>query len=64
MDMKNDSKVEDQPAKIDYSSKSVRQAAFRAECKRLGLSPQEASKKANLFNGVDVSRFQLVRMPP
>ncbi len=64
MHMKIDSKVEDQPAKIDYSSKSVRQEAFRAECKRLCLSPREASKKASLFNGVDVSRFKLVRMPP
>lgn len=64
MDKKNDSKVEDQPAKIDYSSKSVRKASFRAECKRLCLSPKEASKKASLFNGVNVSRFKLVRMPP
>lgn len=40
-----DKAIKDNLAKIDYSSKSVRQEAFRAECKRLGLSPKEASKK-------------------
>jgi|GEM_PF-2075985 len=59
-----DKAIEDNLAKIDYSSKSVRQEAFRAECKRLGLSPKEAAEKASLFNGVDISRFKLVRMPP
>lgn len=46
MNMNNVSKAENQPAKIDYSSKSVRQETFYAECKRLGLSPKEASKKS------------------
>ena len=58
----DDKKVDEQPAGVDYSSKSLRQAAFREECKRLGLSPKEIVEKAKLFQGVDVSRFKLVRM--
>lgn len=56
--------IEEEPAHIDYSSKTLRQAAFRKECKRLGLTPKEIVEKANLFQGVDVTRFKLVRMPP
>ncbi len=58
-----DNKIEEQPAKVDYSSKTVRQAAFREECKRLGLTPQEIVEKAYLFQGVDVSRFKLIHLP-
>lgn len=64
MNNEKDKKIEGKPAKVDYSSKSVRQDAFREECKRLGLSPQEVVEKAKLFQGIDVSRFKLVHMPP
>lgn len=58
----DDKKVEVQSAEVDYSSKTIRQAAFREECKRLGLTPEEIVEKAKLFQGIDVSRFKLVRM--
>lgn len=45
MENKDDSKLEDLIAKIEYSSKSVIKTLFRYECKRLDLSPQKASKK-------------------
>lgn len=45
MENKDDSKLEDLIAKIEYSSKSVIKTLFRYKCKRLDLSPQEASKK-------------------
>ena len=63
---KNEQEKEDKKVKgsvkVDYSSKTVRQAAFRAECKRLGLTPEEAVEKGKLFQGIDVTRFKLVHM--
>lgn len=61
---KEDDKIEEQSASVDYSSKSVRQAAFLKSCKEQGLTPKEIVEKAKLFQGIDVSRFKLVRMPP
>lgn len=54
-----DENVGKSPTKVDYSSKTLRQAAFREECKRLGLTPKEANEKASLFQGVDVSRLRV-----
>lgn len=63
--MKNSKQIRLQSGEIvefkDYSSKSVRQAAFKESSK--GMSPKEIVEKAKLFQGIDVSRFKLVNMP-
>lgn len=44
----------------ESDKKEVRQAEFVESCK--GLSTEEIIERAKLFQGVDVSRFKVVKM--
>jgi len=44
----------------EAEKKEVRQAKFIESCK--GLSAEEIVERAKLFQGIDVSRFKVVKM--
>jgi hypothetical protein len=44
----------------DFAKKSVRQAVFMESCK--GMATKDVVRRASMFQGVDVSRFRIVRV--